>query len=655
MKTKQIDISRNSYPQLKGLCFVVLLILPVLISGQRTFVHPGILHKKSDLDRMKYSVMAKVDPWYASYQLMKADNKSSYDYVIQGDPSWTKISREHPCDHCREWDSDVRAAYLNALMWYITGDSRHADKTIEILNTWSNLTNFYGGDGADREIFYGQGTEPLSAGIYGAPIINAAEIIKSTYGGWNKADIDKFKAMLVHPGYSNTTVPRSDIANDNVTFYWRVYMFDPARHGNQELAPARTLMAMGIFLDNEIIYDRALRYVKGLPHRPDDLPYEPGPRTPISIKSQSEYSISYNYKLESSIEDYRYEGVLTNYIYDNGQCQESSRDQTHSMMGLAFASEISEMAWNQGDNLYGWTNNRLLLGLEYTMRYNVSYENSYPDQLIPWEPSEPNDFYQVLTRSACWKAMKISPRKRGVFPGRPAWEMPLNHYLMRMNIPEDSLKWLKRARDKAIEKTGYEQSGYKLQNPGWGGLTFRRPVNCQGDPCISFINEKPVLGLNIFPGTLDLENYDYFPLSAGGGEGKTFQDISKGNVGGAYRSEGDVDIEISPGGGYQLTDLEPGEWMNYTVYIPENGIYEITVQYAAGNGNGKIKFSFDGEDKTGDVSMPFGNSNSTGWQDWKDLTVTREASLNAGVQSMRIYILGTGKAFKLRYVILNKS
>jgi hypothetical protein len=115
-----------------------------------------------------------------------------------------------------------------------------------------------------------------------------------------------------------------------------------------------------------------------------------------------------------------------------------------------------------------------------------------------------------------------------------------------------------------------------------------------------------------------------------------------------------VDIESSPGGGYYLTDLEPGEWVNYTVYIPETGPYEITVHYAAGNGNGKIKFSFDGEDKTGVVSIPFGKSNSTGWQDWKNFTVTSETVLNAGVQSMRMYILGTGKAFKLAQVELKK-
>ena len=656
MDTKQTVHRRNSYSLLNRLCFAVFFILPAMTFGQkRTFVHPGILHKKSDLDRMKYMVQAKVDPWYATYQIILADERSSCAYEIQGDPSWTSLSREHPCHHCKEYEGDVWAALLNAKLWYITGDTCHAEKAVEILNTWSNLTSFFGGDGADREIFYGQGTEPLSAGIFGAPLINAAEIIKSTYDGWDKADINNFKAMLVHPGYSNTTVPTEDIANDNVTFYWRCYMFDPARHGNQELAPARTLMAIGIFLDNEIIYDRALRYVKGLPHRPDDLPYEPGPRVPTSIKSKREHSISYNYKVETSIEDYGYEGVITNYIYENGQCQESSRDQTHSLMGIAFACEMAEMAWNQGDNLYAWANNRLLLGLEYTLRYNLSYEKSYPDQLVPWEPTGPDDFLQKQTRSACWKALKIRPSARGNRTiRRPALEMPLNHYLMRMNIPDDSLKWLKRSRDWSIEKNGYEQDGWNLQNPGWGGLTYRRPVNCQGDPVDRFINERPVLGVNIFPGTLELENYDVFPLSAGGGEGKTFHDLSKGNNGGAYRSEGDVDIEFTPGGGYHLTDLEPGEWVNYTVFIPEDGKYVIDVQYAAGNGNGKIKFSFDGEDKTGEVPIPYGNSNSSGWQDWKDYSVASDVALNGGVQSMRIHILGTGKAFQLNHITLTK-
>ena len=35
----------------------------------------------SDLERMKYMVKAGIDPWLTSFKDMKADYKSSYDYV----------------------------------------------------------------------------------------------------------------------------------------------------------------------------------------------------------------------------------------------------------------------------------------------------------------------------------------------------------------------------------------------------------------------------------------------------------------------------------------------------------------------------------------------------------------------------------------------
>lgn len=35
----------------------------------------------------------------------------------------------------------------------------------------------------------------------------------------------------------------------------------------------RGVMAIGVFLDNEIMYDRALRYLQGAPSRADDIPY----------------------------------------------------------------------------------------------------------------------------------------------------------------------------------------------------------------------------------------------------------------------------------------------------------------------------------------------------------------------------------------------
>ncbi len=41
------------------------------------------------------------------------------------------------------------------------------------------------------------------------------------------------------------------------------------------------------------------------------------------------------------------------------------RDQGHNTLGVALMAPICEMAWNQGDDLYGYDNNRFLAGAEY--------------------------------------------------------------------------------------------------------------------------------------------------------------------------------------------------------------------------------------------------------------------------------------------------
>lgn len=67
-------------------------------------------------------------------------------------------------------------------------------------------------------------------------------------------------------------------------------------------------------------------------------------------------------------------GTLPNYISESGQCQETGRDQAHVQLGLGAMCEICEMAWEQGDDLYGALDNRLMKGLEYTARYNLGYD-----------------------------------------------------------------------------------------------------------------------------------------------------------------------------------------------------------------------------------------------------------------------------------------
>ena len=577
-------------------------------------------------------VEAKIEPYYTSYNNMVADSKSSYDYSVRGNSSFTELGRDSGVNYSA-WNSDIRAAYYNAIRWYITGDSRHADKAVEIFKAWSNLKSVTS-----------NGTESLSGGV-GYIMIEAAEIIKSTYSGWSSSDINKFKAMLVYPGYSNTTVPSN--VGTNATFYWKVYQGDPGRHGNQGLSGWRTCMALGIFLDNDIIYERALRYIKGLPHRSDDLPYPSGPNTSTTLISSNDHADTYNITKGTSIADYGYNEVMTNYIYANGQCQESSRDQAHVLFGMGLIGSMAEMAWNQGDDLYSHQNNRFLLGLEFSLRYNVSYRASYPDQTSAWQPT---NFSKGFDRTGRWYSKSMSPDAIGDFTkNRPNWELTTAHYIGRGFKSETEAKWTLRARDKSIEIDGYEKAGWTNDAIGWGGLTFRRPIYCYGDPISGFSSGLPIYNMNLIPGTIEAENYDYSPVN---GEGRTYHDTTTDNSGRSYRINDGVDIQPCSEGGYNVGWLASGEWLTYTINVPANTTYDIKIRYAAVNSNGKIKFSFGGVDKTGEITVP----STSGTQIWKDLTVKSGISLTKGVQSMKISIAGATNSFNLNNIsIIPKS
>lgn len=634
MNRKITYVLGNQFYFLKKSILILCFLLTGISSVQAQFVHPGISHKKSDLDRMKYMVEAQIDPWYTSYQNMVSDSKSSYDYVVQGDESFTELGRDSGVNY-NAWNSDIRAAYYNAIMWYITEDTRHADKAVEIFKAWSNLTSVTSG-----------GTDALSGGV-GYIMIEAAEIIKSTYSGWATSDIDAFKAMLVYPGYSTTVAP-----SGNITFYWMSYQGDPIRHGNQGLSGWRTVMAMGTFLDNEIMYDRALRYLKGSPHRSDDLPYPSGPNTSTTVKETDAHADTYNITRGYDNEDYGYNEVMTNYIYENGQCQESSRDQDHVHFGLGLLGSMAEMAWNQGDNLYSHVDSRLLLGLEFSLKYNVSYLASYPDQVSAWTPT---NFLQGFDRTGRWYSKSMSPDGIGGFTSnRPNWEMSTAHYIGRGFKTEEEAKWTQRARNKSIELSGYEKAGWSNDAIGWGGLTFRRPDGCYGDPISGFdSNSLPVYTMNVIPEVIEAENFDFDPLNDG--EGRIYHDLSSSNTGGAYRTMDNVDVEAITGGGNNLTSIESGEWLTYTVSVPETAIYSISIKYAAFEAGGAIKFSFASEDKTGDEAIPFGAPYSTGDTDWKDYVISDNVVLNKGVQSLKVSFAGVSGVFKLDNFTLTQT
>jgi hypothetical protein len=595
------------------------------------FVHPGGLHKQSDLDRMRMMVEAGVEPYAAAFDALERHARASMSYVVQGDTSQTVVNRDGT--NGPQFEADATAAYLNALMWAITRDERHAQKSVEILNAWRNVTEVTGG-----------GTEALNAGLFAWKMLEAAEIIKSTFDGWEAADIEAFSSMLVHPGYSSSEVP-PDLGPTNGTFYWRIYRGDPGRHGNQDLIAWRAMMTMGVFLDNRVMFDRALRYFKGEAHRSDDLPYASGPPPAGTETADNEYFTTYQVGASTNAQaDYGYNGVLEHYVWESGQNQESSRDQQHAFFGLGICAGIAEVAWNQGDGVYNALDFRLLKGFEHMARYNVSALVSFPDQTTPWEPSG-DEFLTRLDRTGRWFSKRINPYfesdfvtlSRGDFPGkRPVFEQPLAHYQVRMGLSASQTLWTERGRDVSIDRGDYEGVGFSLDHPGWGALTFRRQPWMAGDPISGFSNGLPRFAVPELPGSVSAVHYDHFPVD---GEGHTYHDTTPGNSDGAYRRDG-VDIACAAGDRLVVTNIAADEWLSYTVYVPAPAAYPISIGYSASSDGGSIRIASAGNDVTSDVSLP-----STAG-DVSTLSLGT-ATLAAGVQTLRIYFSGSPEGITL--------
>src|SRR4029079_12701625 len=317
---------------------------------------------------------------------------------------------------------------------------------------------------------------------------------------------------------------------------------------------------------------------------------------------------TYQATRQSTTPDYGYNGVLGNYVWENGQTQEASRDQQHAFFGLGICAGIADVAWNQGDGVWNALDNRLLKGFEFMARYNVSAIATFADQPAPWEPSG-SEFIVRTDRTGRWRSKAITPHfesdfvgvSRGDFPGkRPVFEEALAHFETRMGRPAAETLWTKRGRDVAVAMAGPEARGFSLDHPGFGSLTFQRPPLCAGDPITGFTaNGLPIFRVHVLPGTVRAGDYDHFPVR---GEGHTYHDLSPGNAGGQYRGD-DVDIGCGADAQPVLSRLEPGEWGVYTVHVPTAGNYKIDVRYAAAGAGGAIRIGFGGTDVTGDIAL----------------------------------------------------
>jgi len=227
----------------------------------------------------------------------------------------------------------------------------------------------------------------LMAGLGPFKLINAAEILRAT-GALDAAGAQAFAAML-RRAILPTIIDFALFAN-----------------GNWDTAAIKTMLAIAVFCDDRPLFERALQYYL---HGDGD-------------------------------------GCLTNYVYDNGQCQESGRDQQHTQLGLAHMGDACEIAWHQGLDLYGAINNRLLLGFEYTASYNLG-------DAVQFNPD--------VDRTGKYRHQVISPRG----PLRPIYEQIFAHYHVRRGLPAPAVA-------RAVEKVRPEGVAQGADHTGFGTLLY---------------------------------------------------------------------------------------------------------------------------------------------------------------------------------------
>jgi O-glycosyl hydrolase len=116
------------------------------------------------------------------------------------------------------------------------------------------------------------------------------------------------------------------------------------------------------------------------------------------------------------------------------------------------------------------------------------------------------------------------------------------------------------------------------------------------------------------PGLIQAENFD------NGGKGIAYWNGAAQNNGGAnYRPGETVYIENSSdiGGGYDVGNSQPGDWLNYTIGIAQTRSYTLQVRVANGVGGGVFHLNLDGKRVTGFLSVP----ETGGYQVWQTLEV----------------------------------
>ena len=207
----------------------------------------------------------------------------------------------------------------------------------------------------------------LAAGIQGVKFANAAEILRYSDSGWSEKEAKKCEESF------------------KKAWYPTIQHYAYFANGNWETAALQTNMAIAVFCNDRELFESTVKY---------------------SVNGAGNGSIPHMI------------------VYPSGQCQETTRAQHYAQLGIGLLTGAAEIAWNQGVDLYGWNDNRILKGFEYTAKYGLGEEVPFQTYL------DRTGKYGIGGRHQNYT--EISTVSRGRF--WPIFERIQNHYSNRRNV-----------------------------------------------------------------------------------------------------------------------------------------------------------------------------------------------------------------------------
>lgn len=337
----------------------VLLMVTLAMAQERGFIHPGLLHTEADFVRVRKQLADGDSVVTAGFNNLKANQYSSstaatypVETIIRGG------SGENYMNAAR----GAHIAYMNALMWHLTGNEANARHAVDVLNSWASTTTYVDGNS----------NYALASGIYGYEFANAAELMR-TYNGWRAADFKAFQDWMLTVWY-----PRAIefLRERNDTWLNSAHWWQAPGHywSNWGLCNALCVMSIGILCDDPYVYNQGVSFYKY------DQVGSFVNKTPDEVADGyiwnwglTEY-LGNLVPIEHAVPD----SLLQNTFGKISQMQESGRDQGHSNMALGLAIDICQTAFNQGDDLFAYMNNRLAGGIEHVAAYNVAMMDNLP-------------------------------------------------------------------------------------------------------------------------------------------------------------------------------------------------------------------------------------------------------------------------------------